>query len=355
LNALHFIDHIFFAVVPLFLWSSIHQVLLYQSFVPTNPSRQAQAQALPPPAPTTERLPGTQQKTNTNSAATTFEPFTCSSGGNVTKKQKIGRATISVLVPVYNGSAFMEELMKNILNQTYPITHLEILVSLDLSEDAALSEAIVRRVQVENPRANIQVFRAETERLHWGGNMNFLFHKATYQYLSVVAHDDLLPPNFLEELARCLDEDADTVYCFPYVKVIRMGDDTRPLPHTFDGKSVNGSQHKRVEKALDNLGIHLRGLMRNTNNRRLSDGTLFFPYSIPRLHRNHHSGGSMMRIFHAIDGNLKRVDVPYYKRFHADSTHAHQDKDLQKLGTLDWAVRAHNYAYSYSSSIHRQN
>ena len=121
---------------------------------------------------------------------------------------------VSVCMPVYQGSTFIEAALHAVLQQTY--RHVEILISLDKSVDEEESEAIVRRVEAQFPAARIELFRQKV-RLNWIRNTNFLLNRARGGYIAILPHDDWIinrplriaehgarPPSLAQFLGNCL-------------------------------------------------------------------------------------------------------------------------------------------------------
>ncbi len=94
---------------------------------------------------------------------------------------------ISVCIPVYNGSLYVEETLKRIYNQTYK--HIEVLISIDKSTDNTVE--ICEKMKQDNTK----IFKQD-EHLGWVKNCNFLISKSNGQYFSIIPHDDLIPPEY---------------------------------------------------------------------------------------------------------------------------------------------------------------
>lgn len=112
---------------------------------------------------------------------------------------------VSVIVPCFNGSAYLEECLDSIIGQTYD--KLEIIYVDDYSTDA--SPEIARRMLAGQVTAQV------VECAHGGVSRarNEGMSRATGDYLLFVDADDLLPADAVEHLvAEALATNADMVY-----------------------------------------------------------------------------------------------------------------------------------------------
>lgn len=111
---------------------------------------------------------------------------------------------ISVLVPVYNVSAFLRECMDSIVSQT--LSDLEIICIDDGSTDD--SPAILKEYADRDPRIRI-ITKKNTG---YGNSMNIGLDAATGEYIGIVEPDDFIPPDMFESLYQCAkDKDLDLV------------------------------------------------------------------------------------------------------------------------------------------------
>lgn len=114
---------------------------------------------------------------------------------------------ISVMIPVYNGEAYLGEAIQSVLSQSYrPI---EIIVVDDGSDDGsgAVARSFGDAVLYERQtRAGNGAARNRATALAKGGLFTFL------------DADDRLMPNALEQLARALDEDSSLQVVYGHVR-----------------------------------------------------------------------------------------------------------------------------------------
>lgn len=112
-------------------------------------------------------------------------------------------ASISVIVPVYNGQKFIKDALKSIKSQT--ISPLEIIVIDDGSVDA--SAEIVKSIE--------GVTYLYQENKGAAAARNNGIKKAKGKYLAFLDHDDIWYPNKLELQLNCMNKnpELDAIYC----------------------------------------------------------------------------------------------------------------------------------------------
>lgn len=104
---------------------------------------------------------------------------------------------VSLCIPAWQAEAFIAETLECGRNQTYP--NLRILISVDQSSDRTVD--VCRQLAESDPR--IQMF-VQRERLGWAGNVNFLLAQVKTPLFFFLWHDDLIAPQFIEQLATAL-------------------------------------------------------------------------------------------------------------------------------------------------------
>ena len=113
---------------------------------------------------------------------------------------------LSVIIPIYNGSKYLEETLKMVLDSEYK--DLEIIAVNDGSTDN--SEDIVKRIQVEDSR--VKLFSKEN-----GGvvsSRNYGVEQANGDYLCFVDQDDFVKPFMYSKLiAKMEEENSDIAMC----------------------------------------------------------------------------------------------------------------------------------------------
>jgi glycosyltransferase involved in cell wall biosynthesis len=106
---------------------------------------------------------------------------------------------ISVIMPVYNGEAFIVETLESVIAQTHP--HWELIVVDDGSTDATAS--IVAAFSEPRVRYTYQRNRGQAAALNHGLDL------AQGDYITTLDADDVLPSNSLADRAAFLDEHHD--------------------------------------------------------------------------------------------------------------------------------------------------
>ena len=109
---------------------------------------------------------------------------------------------VSILIPTFNGEAFITEALQSALSQTYP--NLEIIVSDDGSTDNTLN--IVQQIQ-HNSKMTIGVFTHPNYGLV--GNLNFCIKQARGKYIKFLFQDDLLKHNCVEMMVNLAETDSN--------------------------------------------------------------------------------------------------------------------------------------------------
>mmetsp|Transcript_11149 Transcript_11149/g.17908 ORF Transcript_11149/g.17908 Transcript_11149/m.17908 type:complete len:231 (-) Transcript_11149:197-889(-) len=169
---------------------------------------------------------------------------------------------LTIIIPLYNAIPFLGQLMDTLQNQTY--LNLKLLFSIEPTEQAAETDRrlqeyhqkYVRDHSSNSPIRNITIYH-HPNRLYYFENMNFLLKQVDTKYYSYMQCDDALPPNYYQELVKCLDENPQASSCFPKTMLWIAGDEYFRRRKANDegiiwvnkAKSVVGPQHKRVESA----------------------------------------------------------------------------------------------------------
>lgn len=120
---------------------------------------------------------------------------------------------VSIGLPVYNGSNYIDLALQTILNQS--LIDFELIITDNASTDD--TETICRGYAARDPR--IRYYRNE-KNLGAGGNFNRCFELATGKYFKWAAHDDTLAPTYLERCVALLEANPDAVLCQSLVRLI---------------------------------------------------------------------------------------------------------------------------------------
>ncbi|WP_439543213.1 glycosyltransferase family 2 protein [Hyphomicrobium sp.] len=142
---------------------------------------------------------------------------------------------LAIGIPVYNGEAFLDELLNDLRGQTF--SDFEIVISDNASTDR--TEAICRAHAAADER--VKYFRADINR---GANPNFdrAFRLSRAPYFMWAAHDDLHDSTFAEKCVALLDANPDVVLAHSGVRYINAAGQTIEAA---DDKSASGAELKR--------------------------------------------------------------------------------------------------------------
>ena len=119
----------------------------------------------------------------------------------------VGRARVSIGVPVYNGARYLEECLDSVIAQTYD--NLEILISDNASTDE--TPAICRAYCERDPR--IRYYRQQ-QNIGAAANYNFLVRQATGEFFKWAAHDDVCAPDLVARCVAALEASPTAVLAF---------------------------------------------------------------------------------------------------------------------------------------------
>ncbi len=120
---------------------------------------------------------------------------------------------VSIGLPVYNGSNFIEDAIDSILGQTY--SNIELIICDNASTD---STAELCRRYVESD-ARVSYYR-QIKNLGAARNFNCAFNKSKGKYFKWASHDDLLESDYIDNCVSFLEKHPDFVLCWPYMDFI---------------------------------------------------------------------------------------------------------------------------------------
>lgn len=120
---------------------------------------------------------------------------------------------VSICIPVYNGEKFIDETVKDCLNQTYK--NIEIIFSDNCSTDHTVE--MIKRYN--DPR--IKIFSNETN-IGLLANFKKVFTYATGKYMSFLGADDGMEPTCIEKAINILEapENKDIVLVNTFIQII---------------------------------------------------------------------------------------------------------------------------------------
>lgn len=133
------------------------------------------------------------------------------------------RPRVTIVLPVFNGRAFLGEALESILAQT--LTDWELLIGDDQSSDDSV--AIVTRWAKSDPR--IKIIRNARRRGIFG-NLNMLFAEARASYVKIFCQDDVMQPACLERQLAFMEQRPPVAFS----RVLQVHGGTR----AFDGQDA---------------------------------------------------------------------------------------------------------------------
>lgn len=111
---------------------------------------------------------------------------------------------VSILIPLYNSSQFVDETIEDCLNQTYE--NIEIIIVDDGSTDGSLSKAL----KWSNQCDKIKVYQISNSGACHARNL--AFEKSTGEYIMYLDADDKLSPNKISAQMELLkNEDINSI------------------------------------------------------------------------------------------------------------------------------------------------
>jgi len=117
--------------------------------------------------------------------------------------------SVSVVIPTFNGSAFIREALESVFAQT--LLPAEILVVDDCSTDG--TPELVERI-MRNSSVPMRIIQLETNSGSPARPINVGVERSTNEFIAVLDHDDVFAPNKLESQSRTLAADAEVSVVF---------------------------------------------------------------------------------------------------------------------------------------------
>ncbi len=114
--------------------------------------------------------------------------------------------SVSVVLCTYNGARFLEEQVKSIVQQTYPID--ELIISDDASTDS--TPELIRRLSEQDTR--IRVIMLENN-IGFSANFQQAMQQASSDLIATADQDDVWHPEKIARLVAALDPGASLIYC----------------------------------------------------------------------------------------------------------------------------------------------
>ena len=111
---------------------------------------------------------------------------------------------VSIIIPVYNASSYIEKCVKSVLKQTYK--NIEIILINDGSTDNSLE--IIKKISKENEKVkyynqkNIGVAKTRNNGIKYSSG----------EYIMFIDNDDYIDSDYVENFVKALDKDTDYVF-----------------------------------------------------------------------------------------------------------------------------------------------
>jgi hypothetical protein len=172
--------------------------------------------------------------------------------GSLFRKYSRVADRVAICIPVWRAEPFIEQTLRCAQAQTH--ANLQILISIDRCDDGTVD--ICRSFARSDPR--IKIF-AQTERLGWAANCNFLLDNVKSPFFFFYFHDDLILPHYTERLLKALRDSPQAVSC--HCDMGHFG----ASEHISEGRNYMGSAAQRLATFLvaHNRGSPLRSLTRS--------------------------------------------------------------------------------------------
>lgn len=150
---------------------------------------------------------------------------------------------VSVIVPVYNGEKFIEECIKNVLNQT--LEEFELIIINDGSTDNTL-DICKRNSEIDK---KIRIINQENKGVSSARNKGI--EQSNGEYICFVDCDDKIEDNYLEELYNTCEENNVKISCCTIESIDNKG-------NIISSRFMEDGYYKKID-ALDEL-FKFRGL-----------------------------------------------------------------------------------------------
>ncbi|HJO93754.1 MAG TPA: glycosyltransferase family A protein [Victivallales bacterium] len=146
------------------------------------------------------------------------------------------RPKVSVCIPVYNNTTYIQETVRSILNQTYK--DFEIIIIDDGSPDESTWELVSA---FQEP---VKAFKQKNQGI--AGAKNACVEKASGEYIAFCDHDDLWEPDKLEKQVKILDENGEIGFVFTgFTRFNKKEGEIKTLSQKIDSRDVFASLLKK--------------------------------------------------------------------------------------------------------------
>ncbi len=140
--------------------------------------------------------------------------FACIYGDVLSKLEEVGAdGLVSVVLPVYNGEAYLSEAIDSVLAQTY--SNVELIIVNDGSVDQ--TERIALEYRDKYP--NIKYIKNEVNR-RLPAALNTGFAAARGQYYTWLSHDNIMLPEFVRTMVKELEVNREAAMVYGNMRLI---------------------------------------------------------------------------------------------------------------------------------------
>ncbi|NIY75442.1 glycosyltransferase family 2 protein [Thalassospira sp. HF15] len=134
-----------------------------------------------------------------------------------------GEATVSVIIPCYNGHAYLDQAIQSALNQTHP--PIEVLIVDDGSDNP---ETIAH---LDGIALDVRVIRQKNKGLP--GARNTGFREAKGEYVLPLDCDDWLDPEFIEKTLHIIENNENIDFAFSWLSLEAESQGVLPKHYNF--------------------------------------------------------------------------------------------------------------------------
>lgn len=170
----------------------------------------------------------------------------------------MGGPLVSIVLPVYNGAAFVAQSIESCLAQTY--VNFELIVVDDASTDG--TPALVQEFVIKEPRVRLLRHAANRK---ISAALNTGFEQAKGEYLTWTSADNMYRPHALERMLRFFETSPETDFVYAGYSIIEAGENIKkkvmPRPACeLPFRNVIGACFLYRRKVMESVGRYAEGL-----------------------------------------------------------------------------------------------
>lgn len=159
---------------------------------------------------------------------------------------------VSICTPCYNHEKYIPDYLQGLMSQTYP--RLELIIVDDCSRDGSF-DMLCKAIPMLESKFERVVLKRNPKNLGINRTCNILFREAKGEYVKQTASDDILLPDFVEELVQLMQENPDVMLAMGNAVSVkdsyRYGDEYDPTEKLLDINELSSCDnlHGRLLKA----------------------------------------------------------------------------------------------------------